>query len=66
MRGKAYRGAILAAPVRITPAHAGKSDRADLFNLLNQDHPRTCGEKESDNPLFQFFMGSPPHMRGKD
>ena len=29
----------------ITPAYAGKSDRADIILSPNRDHPRVCGEK---------------------
>ena len=51
--------------VRITPAHAGKSQLACLWGRVCQDHPRTRGEKSGDEILMGPVAGSPPHTRGK-
>ena len=66
MRGKAFKVCHLTAGQRITPAHAGKSDRCPICSSNCRDHPRACGEKQ---PLFQLSydgIGSPPRMRGKE
>ena len=66
MRGKATSRNSLTVAIRITPAHAGKSCRGAGERRREQDHPRTCGEK--DGVKFSYFTvpGSPPHMRGKE
>ena len=65
MRGKVSLIGFATRVKRITPAHAGKSNRSWSEGGLTGDHPRTCGEKTlaavSGVPLY----GSPPHMRGK-
>ena len=45
MRGKVLLARPILAPLRITPAYAGKS--AIALNVLYPiwDHPRVCGEK---------------------
>ena len=51
--------------LRITPAHAGKSEFCISHSNSFWDHPRTCGEKYY-KPFCPFIVyGSPPHMRGK-
>ena len=35
-------------------------------NIDNEDHPRMRGEKNYDTSISRFFVGSPPHARGKD
>ncbi len=45
MRGKASTISPPLVVFRITPAYAGKSRSKRLFWLLEQDHPRLCGEK---------------------
>ena len=47
MRGKESEDKKSEGGRRITPAHAGKSFLSSLFSSARQDHPRTCGEKES-------------------
>ena len=51
--------------VRITPAYAGKRIARGRFNLLDQDHPRLCGEKAGGERMETKDIGSPPPMRGK-
>ena len=65
MRGKALVLAALAVPLRITPAHAGKSLPPCRAPSPSQDHPRPCGEKLSPAPSTLIMPGSPPPMRGK-
>ena len=44
-RGKGHYVYCRAVPIRITPAHAGKSFPLHPFQTHTQDHPRTRGEK---------------------
>ena len=65
MRGKVLTLQCTGFSFRITPAHAGKSQKISSHDYQNRDHPRTCGEKYIT--IFCIFSppGSPPHMRGK-
>ena len=49
----------------ITPAHAGKSEAAELAEKIRKDHPRTRGEKCQTFCIVLCAEGSPPHTRGK-
>ena len=49
----------------ITPACAGKSFSARQSGNVEQDHPRVCGEKVSNNVNVSVHRGSPPRVRGK-
>ena len=44
----------------------GKACVVLVRNGFHWDHPRTCGEKASDAVSIRIFVGSPPHMRGKE
>ena len=66
MRGKVLLGFFLPCTQGIIPAHAGKSCKRPSGIGRRRDHPRTCGEKSTDNLLALADLGSPPHMRGKD
>ena len=48
MRGKAVLYIEGVGIRRITPAYAGKSFHGKTGNSQTRDHPRVCGEKESD------------------
>ena len=50
---------------RITPAHAGKRSQWKINKVEEEDHPRTCGEKNVKMLKSLWKLGSPPHMRGK-
>ena len=65
VRGKAgdYTPSLLHH--RITPACAGKSIVLFLDDLVQQDHPRVCGEKRRSAPSGRPRWGSPPRVRGK-
>ena len=65
MRGKPNRIVELADSGRITPADAGKTHVFFPPFLLNQDHPRGCGENLLMPSHKPFTRGSPPRMRGK-
>ena len=45
MRGADVLPPWLSGLVRIIPAHAGSSRNDFRYPLLNQDHPRACGEQ---------------------
>ncbi len=65
MRGKGRGGRRVYGRSGITPAHAGKSRQGQQQGPDEQDHPRTCGEKDRAAVLHTAGRGSPPHMRGK-
>ena len=65
MRGKAHVCVVNVHKIRITPAHAGKSESHKRLHRGNRDHPRTCGEKKKSSSTPKCAEGSPPHMRGK-
>ena len=65
MRGKGGSCLQQGALSRITPAYAGKSYLADTLRSQRQDHPRLCGEKDSQLLRRNDLKGSPPPMRGK-
>ena len=66
MRGKAPPFALNCPVPGITPAHAGKRIINFYEEHIEEDHPRTCGEKEARQWPKEQVWGSPPHMRGKD
>ena len=65
MRGKGVAFLCNEVISRITPAYAGK--RIELYAeiLIDEDHPRLCGEKISRIISDMLMSGSPPPMRGK-
>ena len=65
MRGKVSHILENVFPMRITPAHAGKSMARLMVRKHIQDHPRACGEKFIGDVYELSEMGSPPRMRGK-
>ena len=52
-------------PLRITPAHAGKTRSSLILSPWAEDHPRTRGENQVRLPVTMYPPGSPPHTRGK-
>ena len=56
---------VMVAEPGITPACAGKSERAARSCRGVPDHPRMCGEKFKQEFILYFTIGSPPHVRGK-
>ena len=65
MRGKVHLTAYFFIIWGITPACAGKSCRRSVCSLRSRDHPRVCGEKQTDSYSWAFLRGSPPRVRGK-
>ena len=65
MRGKAFPIQLIAVPVGITPAHAGKRSVGAGSTGSTGDHPRPCGEKQRRGIARVGGRGSPPPMRGK-
>ena len=66
MRGKGRFGVWHPVELRITPAHAGKSESVYKHFKQYKDHPRPCGEKVNKHRRARHTVGSPPPMRGKD
>ena len=66
VRGKALVQSQAQRSTRITPACAGKRLCRSLRKARQRDHPRVCGEKESENDATATRLGSPPRVRGKD
>ena len=50
MRGKDWIDRAVEDEEGITPAYAGKRGMGAAQRLLNQDHPRVCGEKTKKIP----------------
>ena len=65
MRGKGEWDEDENDEIRITPAHAGKSDQKQRGVGHDTDHPRPCGEKIASVAYMPVYLGSPPPMRGK-
>ena len=65
MRGKVMRDEKVAFYERITPAYAGKRCLSWTTKTHPKDHPRLCGEKDSEKFCCFRHRGSPPPMRGK-
>ena len=65
MRGKDGVNDSAQAVTGITPACAGKRDKAGLPFAPVRDHPRVCGEKNNTAKTYSNMEGSPPRMRGK-
>ena len=66
MRGKGPPVADMWKRSGITPAYAGKREKAWKMRFPQRDHPRLCGEKERNPSEYVLMLGSPPPMRGKD
>ena len=64
MRGTDGHDKHIGRYYRITPAHAGNRQRAELPPSFFKDHPRACGEQAAPVALLPLRLGSPPRMRG--
>ena len=53
MRGKLRITEVPEMEYRITPAHAGKTQRYHQSKVLSSDHPRACGENTSEMAYFR-------------
>ena len=65
MRGKLFCVLLALSSMRITPAHAGKTESLDYTGFYGSDHPRACGENFFVIHIQTARYGSPPRMRGK-
>ena len=65
VRGKPTKKMCPAPCIRITPAGAGKTQRAQRANPALKDHPRRCGENRIRRTRRRPTLGSPPQVRGK-
>ena len=53
MRGKHEIAREIPEKMRITPAHAGKTEEAYELANEDEDHPRACGENTSETAYFR-------------
>ena len=65
VRGKLQVRKFAHISLRITPAGAGKTYWVDFGHVVNQDHPRRCGENSHSQKMRLEGLGSPPQVRGK-
>ena len=65
VRGKRCAPPPCVRAYRITPAGAGKTYWVDFGHVVNQDHPRRCGENSHSQKMRLEGLGSPPQVRGK-
>ena len=66
VRGKGFYRVTSDAAGGITPACAGKRAHSSKEDSHHEDHPRMCGEKFYSRCPLICYLGSPPHVRGKD
>ena len=64
-RGKRPRGHVLQRPVRLIPAHAGKTSVTVTATVTAWAHPRSRGENEMSERSPSSRRGSSPLTRGK-
>ena len=64
-RGKPPQDSGLACPLRLIPAHAGKTRLATLPLVLREAHPRSRGENFALDSRRRTQLGSSPLTRGK-
>ena len=64
MRGAHVPRRLAHMGARIIPAYAGSTRSFMLHDLVSEDHPRVCGEHESELQKMSPDGGSSPRMRG--
>ena len=64
MRGAHRHRDIAERHVRIIPADAGSTARDQDLQIIDQDHPRRCGEHWTLGWPGELAAGSSPQMRG--
>ena len=64
MRGTRCLGRGLRAELGIIPACAGNTQGRIGVNVAVRDHPRVCGEHETNTAKGRRFKGSSPRVRG--
>ena len=65
MRGKVKSDNMNMRWFRITPAYAGKSSCTPFLVMIQEDHPRLCGEKSLLAVSSAKVMGITPAYAGK-
>ena len=65
VRGKAPILSVFYAQSGSPPHVRGKDVPTSLPPNQMKDHPRMCGEKDSQSENSNCLPGSPPHVRGK-
>ena len=64
-RGKRHRAPVLHLPLRLIPAHAGKTTNGFRVGCVHQAHPRSRGENRAVSWVSVMNCGSSPLTRGK-
>ena len=64
-RGKLQLAMMLLSPVRLIPAHAGKTRVMERIPMNKRAHPRSRGENPDNDPADMCANGSSPLTRGK-
>ena len=64
MRGARARRAANTDCHGIIPAYAGSTTQKGISWTLVRDHPRVCGEHDTERNIMDFSKGSSPRMRG--
>ena len=65
MRGRPGRGLTDHNSYRNTPAYAGKTTLEDLYDEVDEKHPRVCGEDIIPAEMIRPAAETPPRMRGR-
>ena len=64
MRGTRTKSALQISGLGIIPAYAGNTPRPDPWTGFPGDHPRVCGEHDTNLSGLGNALGSSPRMRG--
>ena len=64
MRGAPAKSSPPILILRIIPADAGSTGLVESLKLVNEDHPRGCGEHAAELTASALNEGSSPRMRG--
>ena len=64
MRGAPFSAYGRHTVLRIIPADAGSTTGDDAVKVLDEDHPRGCGEHNTWYWIWFSTLGSSPRMRG--
>ena len=64
MRGAHSGLPLTLVNVRIIPADAGSTLADAIKKMMDEDHPRGCGEHRLQPSMTAFHVGSSPRMRG--
>ena len=65
VRGKQSDPQAIVQHLGITPAGAGKTEVVIADCTSRKDHPRRCGENDTEQNISEMNEGSPPQVRGK-